>query len=471
MPQLLDLSPELISCIVEDLAPCTQTLDSLCLTGNHNLLALVRPYTWREINTTLDDTMTKKKAESSKKLAARFEEFFEDPAKSSLVRSLNITLLGLFDSTTPAILALVNNLDKLTNVTHASVCCVDSRIWCSSPSLFVKWVVVDLASLLSLKVDCCPGTGDDDANFLDMSEYPIPSLRHIATRYCDLDLSILWKYCPNLKVVEMAGGDEHKFWLENARDTSKEREDCSHFGTGIHFIGSIDLEHEPVLILDKLENINVTSDAEADNCHDLSEIFNDESSEPPAALKDLCVTLSMDVGEFGKILRAVSGPIIQRLAIMIPDKSRWVPSELQTLLEEFQEGAFAQIGFFARFETLHELGLPFDGLSPELMDILLALLPHAPMLQHLTFDPPEDDAESSLAEAADKYLRAIHTLVSVSWRHELSFHAYGRADESGGDFKVVSDPYLTPAWHQWSGIGEWWEVDPLKNEEREIICK
>ncbi|KAJ7097595.1 hypothetical protein C8R44DRAFT_367887 [Mycena epipterygia] len=194
MPLLLDLPPEVISVIVEYIAPCSQTLDNLCLAGNHNLLALVRPFTWREINTTLDDAGTDDKRKSSHRLAARFEVFFGDPDKASIVRSLNVTLVGLFDNTTPAILSLVKNVDKLIHVTHASISCVDSEVWAPSPNLFVKWVVLGLPSLLSLKVDLCPESGDPDDDFWDMAEHPVPSLRHVATRFCDTGLSTLWMY-------------------------------------------------------------------------------------------------------------------------------------------------------------------------------------------------------------------------------------------------------------------------------------
>jgi hypothetical protein len=52
MPVLpLVFSPELVSAIVDHLALVSDSWYSLCLAGNHNLLALVRPYTWRELTT------------------------------------------------------------------------------------------------------------------------------------------------------------------------------------------------------------------------------------------------------------------------------------------------------------------------------------------------------------------------------------------------------------------------------------
>ncbi|KAJ7097594.1 hypothetical protein C8R44DRAFT_889132 [Mycena epipterygia] len=168
----------------------------------------------------------------------------------------------------------------------------------------------------------------------------------------------------------------------------------------------------------------------------------------------------MNVEEFGKILRAVSGPVVQRLAITVaPDKSRWIAPDLEEFLKGILENKDSDIAFFARFTSLHELDLPFDGATPALMDILLALLPHAPMLGHLTFDLPENRPSIGLAEAAAKYLGVIPTLASVSWRNELSFHAVGR----GGDYQIVERPYLVPLWHQCSGIGEWWELEPQTN--------
>ncbi|KAJ7705613.1 hypothetical protein B0H17DRAFT_1299160 [Mycena rosella] len=416
MPVLLDLSPELVSSIVEHLAPCSQTLDSLCLVGNHNLLALVRPYTWREINMTMDDAMGPKKRESSNRLAARFEAFLGDPAKSSIVRSLNIILVG-------------------------------SVIWGPSPSLFVKWVVVDLPSLLSLKVDCCPGPGDDDEDFEDMTDYPVPPLRHIATRYCNTGLTVLWQYCLNLKVVEMAGGDEHRFWLENARDISKEHEGCDNAGMGIHFLRPSNSGGEPFTVLNVVEKIY---------------LLDDDFEERLRQFSDGSGGIHLDFARRRRPCHPAPGD-------NDPRKEPMGPSELQSALQELLEGQLADIAFFARFESLHELGLPFDGLSPGLTirPLLIFQYPGSRYLGYAsgvaTARTHADNA--SLAEATDKYCGAVHTLRSVSWRDEVSFHVVGR----DGALQLVERPYVAPSWHQWSGIGEWWELDPLKKENSETL--
>ncbi|KAJ7285333.1 hypothetical protein C8J57DRAFT_1217585 [Mycena rebaudengoi] len=103
MPNLLDLSPELMEAILDILAPDSPALDNLCLAGNHNLLALARPYTWRELNITLS-SFEHKGAEraASSALASRFEAFYADPVKTAAARSLNIKLAGIFHSWAPA---------------------------------------------------------------------------------------------------------------------------------------------------------------------------------------------------------------------------------------------------------------------------------------------------------------------------------------------------------------------------------
>ncbi|KAJ6498534.1 hypothetical protein C8R47DRAFT_1193959 [Mycena vitilis] len=453
MPMLLDLSPELILLILEDLAPDSQALDNLCLAGNHNLLALVRPYTFREINTTLDDGMNERKRESSNSLAARFGAFFEDTDKASTVRSLNVNLVGFFDDTTPAILMLLKNLGKLSNVTHASICCIKTRLWGPRPGLFVKWAVLALPSLVSLRVDGCLGDADGDDDFLDMKDYPTPPLRHIATRFCSISLTTLWLYCLNLEVVEMAGGDTNDFCLENGRDSVIPAEEYDGDDTSIEFLGSLNLEEKCVPLLNTLKKINVTSTSTIEQCGQLSAIFDEEVPDPPASLKDLCVNLSMDVEEFGKILPAVCGPIIERLAITIPDKSKWSSPELEGLLHDMLTGELSEGYFFARFESLRQLELPFDGLASHIMVLLLELLTHAPALKHLPFDSPKACTMGSLAEVAERYLKAITTLDSISWRHELSFDAV----RDDGPCRVVQRPYLLPLWHNWTGIGAWWE--------------
>ncbi|KAJ7267210.1 hypothetical protein C8J57DRAFT_362017 [Mycena rebaudengoi] len=465
MPVLLDLPPELISVIIKHLALDSQALNSLCLAGHHTLLACARPYTWREINATIGDGQEDEN-KSNGQLAARFQAFLDDPVKASAVRSFNITLIGSFDVRTPAIEVLGSNIQKLVNVTHASVSCVNSVAETEGTDLFVVWVVQGLPSLLSLTVDgCSSGDGNDlrDCfNYEDPADPdPLPSLVHIAMRFCDTSLDWLLMHCLNLKVVEMECGDGEKFWRENALDTSKEFEGYADGAVGLRFLPGLDLNDQPTPIL-KLERINLIGDT-----YDSLYLFDPDGESPPC-LKDLYVNRPLDVGLFSDIIRSLNRSVIERLSVGIPrnlkesedeeepdeepedGEYKWVPSEFEQFLQELDDTPDGE--FFAQFERMRELGLPTNGLGPTSMDLLLKLLTHAPALEHLSFEAPGKDSLPLLLGVAHKYFGAIATLRSVSWKNECTYHA----EDDGG--AITWRPYVTPTWYEWTGIGKWWEI-------------
>ncbi|KAJ6498536.1 hypothetical protein C8R47DRAFT_1112029 [Mycena vitilis] len=151
MPLLLVLSPEIVSCILNDLALDSESLNALCLTGNHNLLALTRPYTWLEVNMVLGA-----EPQASSRTAERLSAFFADPAKPMAVRALNITLVGPYVPEVPAINALVQNLETFVNVTHFSLDCIRSHAFSfDTPGRLVRDVVECLHSLVSIEVVGC----------------------------------------------------------------------------------------------------------------------------------------------------------------------------------------------------------------------------------------------------------------------------------------------------------------------------
>ncbi|KAJ7677825.1 hypothetical protein DFH06DRAFT_561285 [Mycena polygramma] len=218
MTVLLDLSPEIVSLVVHYLAPYSEALDNLCLAGNHNLLALVRPYTWREIHVTVGDGRRTNTA-NSEAFADRWRTFCSDSTKAAAVRSLNITLSGLFDFDTPAVNAIYHSFPRLLNVTHASICLIDSIDIDSSERVLIKAAVKALPTLISLSVNCC--TDDYDEEYDNMDDCSTPKLVHLATRFCNpMGIGCLWQYCSNLRGVEMQGGLVENFWRENAKDIS-----------------------------------------------------------------------------------------------------------------------------------------------------------------------------------------------------------------------------------------------------------
>ncbi|KAJ7221844.1 hypothetical protein B0H12DRAFT_301536 [Mycena haematopus] len=336
MPALLDFSPELVAAVVDHLAPDADSLRSLCLAGNHNLLALVRPYTWRELALTVDDGRHDDSAKS-RALASSLRAFCAEPTKARAVRSLNITLVGLCDVKIPAVRALLDVFPLLTNVTHASVCCTNSPVARGFPthSHLIKLAVQHLPTLLSLRVDCCTDAWGD---YTDMEDRPAPKLQHIATRFCNHEgIARLWRYCANLKVIEMEGGPAEQFWRAHAIDPKGPYQGHASYNTGLDFIFAPPrgVHGQRPLFFDTVTTINLVSDStydDSDACS-LMHYFEDvRDSAPSPTLKQWVTTLSLGVDQFRHILRGIRSPTIQRIGITPSEAEHWLPHEFDAYL-------------------------------------------------------------------------------------------------------------------------------------------
>ncbi|KAK7052114.1 hypothetical protein R3P38DRAFT_2858637 [Favolaschia claudopus] len=455
MAVLLDLSPELVTAVLDHLAPFSQTLDNLCLAGNRNLLALARPYTWREVDLTLSDNR-----KTSAALAERLLSFCADSAKVSAVRSLNLAFVGRFDYHTPAIKTLAENLPRLVNVTHATVNCVNSyNAFGWALPRYIQSIVEELPSLLSLAVDGCLDGFHDGAQ--DMGENPIPPLRHLRARFCQPEIyegvSTVWSYCSNLEVVELAGGLAEKFLKQHSllTDTEIKVKTMLVYSCGMNSI-LYDRTKRPA-IFETAKTIKLISDVNSSTMSPASDsdsweltVFEANPNEPSESLTEFVLDLSICVESFGVILSGIRSPILERIGVIAADDGSWIPSEFDQFLTRLTDNGGL---FFAGFESLEELILPCDGVSPETLRLLPPLLAHAPALQHLYFAATDC---GDLAAAAKTYAEAISTLASVSWRNRCCFCVSRQAGVS--PVRLTERPYEAPRWQGWNGIGKWWEI-------------
>lgn len=91
---------------------------------------------------------------------------------------------------------------------------------------------------------------------------------------------------------------------------------------------------------------------------------------PSPSLKELVLDLSICVKAFRTILSGVRSPIIERIGVtttLIDEEERssgWVSAEWDEYLVELSKDANGGL-FFAGFESLTQLLLPCDGISPE----------------------------------------------------------------------------------------------------------
>ncbi|KAJ7270820.1 hypothetical protein C8J57DRAFT_292710 [Mycena rebaudengoi] len=444
---MLDLSPELMAAILDILAPDSPALDNLCLAGNHNLLALARPYTWRELNVTLS-SFEPEGAEraASSALASRFETFYADPVKTAAARSLNITVVGVFDSRTPAVLALLKGLHKLANVTHLSLDGLESRAYSESPGLLIKRALDSLPRVKSLNVECCEST--NDKVYEGMEDPLAPSLVHIATRLSGHKLGDFLQCCPNIQVLELAGGDLFEYWCKN---TKKGASNATRDGFD-------DSTMSPLAVLlyrnenlpNTLRKLNIIA-----HSYDIWRIteFFEKIAEPPAVLKEVFIDIPMFVYDYQRILHGVRGPVIERLAVTSPEVVEDFVNVIQNLSGDDT--------FFSAFESLEEFWIPWGGVletasdDPEAHPVLAKLLSHAPALKHLYFDAPENvGVFVSFSSAAKTYASSISTLETVSWKARVTHRVL-----RGTQIQTVPLAYSGPTWQAWTGIGNWWETN------------
>ncbi|KAK7059592.1 hypothetical protein R3P38DRAFT_2836736 [Favolaschia claudopus] len=445
---LLHFCPELVAAVVDHLS--LDSKHNLCLAGNHNLLALVRPYTWREITITLRSGGNSNETRKSVELAARLRSFCSVPAKARAVRSINITLVGAFDVTAPAIAALLDAFPLLINSTCASVICTDSTNTPGLPSHahLIKMAVQRLPSLLSLRVDCC--TDGSEAEYHDMAAYPVPRLQHVATRFCNhKGISHLWKYCSNLQVIEMEGGPAEQFWRENALDPSSQFPGHTSYDSGIDFVFA---GRSP--IFDTAAKVKLISESNYDDsdARSLAQSFEKSRySSPSSSLKEWAMSLSMNVEQYGHILRGLRSPVLERLGITpTAETEDWDPCEFSDYLVKLNRDDKL---FFAAFKSLSDLSLPCDGISSQVLNILPSFLSHAPALRHLYFTSASASPENqNLSEAAASYAQSIPTLQSVSWRETATFR-FGIRNGAGAAITCVQAPFVAPIWESWDGLG------------------
>ncbi|KAK7023146.1 hypothetical protein R3P38DRAFT_2957765 [Favolaschia claudopus] len=454
MAVLLDLSPELATVILDYLVPYPRTLDNLCLAGNHSLLALARPYTWREVDITLSDNR-----KMSAALADRLSAFCSESVKVAAVHSLNLTFTGSFDYHTPAIETLSENLWRLTNLTHVTINCVNNTHKSWTQPRYIQSFIEELPSLLSLTIDGCIDTYH--AGGEDLADLPIPPLKHLAARFCGVDdgISKIWSYCSNLEVVELAGGLAERFFRENSSlplDEIHARVDGTfEYSTGMYYILNPPRNApDRSAIFHTAKTIKLISDANAvtnnSDCWTLTRFFEVHPDEPSETLTEIFLQLSIGVYTLGVFLSGIRSSILERVGVVALEDGIWVPSEFDDFLVEVTDTGGL---FFEGFESLQELVLPCDGMSQATLSLLPSLLARAPALQrlYLAFADSED-----LATPAQTYAETISTLRSVAWRNRCEFCIV--RDGATSSLHLREKAYTAPSWQERNGIGKWWEM-------------
>ncbi|KAJ6551175.1 hypothetical protein B0H19DRAFT_1072934 [Mycena capillaripes] len=374
----------------------------------------------------------------------------------------------------PALRVLLEKLAEFVNVTHFSLCCISSRnvLGFGTPGNLIRRVVNRFPSLVRIEVIGCnariakelvdmKGEREDEKPPL-----PDPKLTHVVTRFCHPTLAEIWDQCPNVRVVEMEGGDGEAFWrrevaadaIQPTTENSSEEEvaiaeSLSKFrGYNESRTGISCFSDE---VMDVLETVKIRVGTIAGNevssdIYSLAYFFDRSTCDN---LKELVIQAGFNVIKYRTILNGLRGSIVERLALVLEFNEPWVPREFDELLLDLKndDQTNAPSRFFTEFQSLAEFCVPCGSLSVLSTDLLAELLSHAPALRHLFFDTADDS--DTLSAPAQRYAELISTLESVSWKNQATFKV-----ERQNGVEVVRKTYAAPSWQEWKGIGKWWEI-------------
>ncbi|KAL0959929.1 hypothetical protein HGRIS_011594 [Hohenbuehelia grisea] len=144
-------------------------------------------------------------------LEHRFDGFMANDKRVRAVRYLRFTFVGYHHHYETRAILKDEYLARLINVTHARVSFLGvdySDTTGDRPMATVNLLAAYIPSLVSFQVEGC-----HDPHEVPWSDCElVPTLRHVATRYCGSELSAMWLDAPNLQALEVHGGDMKTFW-------------------------------------------------------------------------------------------------------------------------------------------------------------------------------------------------------------------------------------------------------------------
>ncbi|KAL0959927.1 hypothetical protein HGRIS_011592 [Hohenbuehelia grisea] len=440
---ITSLPSEIINLILESLVRDEPTaLWDLCLVGNHRLYHLALPFTWKVVHFIVnhhDDNPTGQ-------LKHYFDGFMANDKRVRAVRYLRFTFVGYhYHYETRAILK-DEYLARLINVTHARVSFIgvdygDVDATGDIPMATVNLLGGYLPSLVSLQVEGCYDRynlhHDESWSFYEL----VPTLRHVATRYCEDGLSAMWSHAPNLQVLEVDGGDMSAFWIETMQG---EPDPMPGFPEAPE-VAIIDVEKD---VLPRLTRIYLYDEEFNYGIYSLEEL-----TDPLPLLEEFVLDKELQ-GDFGRAIWhgfMKLAPNLKRLRLTVAHHSICRDSHT----------SFGDQSISGSMQSLEELCLLASGVDDDKF-IGRILQSSAPNLQALYLEGLTDlDVESMarLVAIVEEWAEGLPSLNLVVWPRSVAVLVRREGHMITGE--LVVDDFRFEKIPEWAakprGIGEWWE--------------
>ncbi|KAE9407998.1 hypothetical protein BT96DRAFT_1013872 [Gymnopus androsaceus JB14] len=436
MSSLAELPEELITTIVHSLSSDKQSLLNLCLAGNHILLAIARPLTWREVTFHVDLDEWISFDDIDWWTTRSIFHFTADQKRAKSVISPRIKFSGIYNYGQPIIGLLQESLKKLTNLNHAYLSFFEVFSTDGTPSL-LEVVLQSLPSLKSVYVDGY-GAGEEP-----IAPIELPPLKSLVTSYCSPNVAELWASARNLEVMELCGGYGARYYWENIHKLHSSRSfmgyDGETMGTG--YILNEGLLHAGYF--NHLRRLHIVSELdENEECLDIAHIVEFSTLCPNSltSLEELILELPFTIPEYEVVLDGMTVPGLRRLMVKLQDTAFGYIETIFTSPRRTWE----------RLTSLEEFWLPLEGLREAEVGIICLALSHLKNLKCLYFEENREyyaDVDH-MAEGVTMHLGAhLPQLDGVYWNY-YSFKVL--RDQEGMVKSVIKQEYQKPKWQTFS---------------------
>ncbi|KAG7443187.1 uncharacterized protein BT62DRAFT_1078571 [Guyanagaster necrorhizus] len=415
MVNLVDLPAELLHIIFSNIEGENVTLNNICLVGNHTLLAIARPLTFREINIAFSLPLPE-----SHEFYSKFRSVYSKETRRDSVRFISFRCSGFPDIKMSEI--LVKQLPRFAGVTHASVECEynhnDDDGTCLS-SILVP-IIFKMPALESFSISAC----DLDDNSFSF-DYSRPFLKHIKFDRFDSGPLLEFAHVDGVQIIEARGHYDDSTLMQTLDGISSLSESQQRLLTHLDLRWTC-LAAEPSL-------------GESLEADDVAQWF---AILPEGSLPNLEVLIAMlPLREpyVGCVLEKLSVGKLKKLCIGHPEGRLYVtpwadrPIALPLLNE---------------FTSLEEVLLPYgDDEHDPIMKTL-----GAPRLAHIHFFAGTRVNHTVLV--AKRCGKVVKTLRTVSWVKQVTITL--ERDTKGDIIGTESSVYQEPAWLEFGTAAGGW---------------
>ncbi|KIK64339.1 hypothetical protein GYMLUDRAFT_412004 [Collybiopsis luxurians FD-317 M1] len=463
MTLLVDLPEEIISATIHNLSHDKNSLQNVCLAGNHILLAIARPLTWKQVTLHVNfDNWNDQR---------NIWFFTADPKRAASVVSAKFLFSGLYEYDQPITSVLQKALRNMTGLNHTCLSFFES--YSSGSTIEDEDGAEDAPLLLEIVLKCLPKLKTIFVEGYDSGEglvvpVVLPQLSQLVSRYCSPSVAEIWTSARHLEVIELFGGDGDRYyhdWCHSIHMDYPKESNLRFTGYSGNIMGSGYLLNEIALKLgyfNCLRRFYIGSEEIGrQSCMDADHVveFFKLNLNPLPGLEELVIRCPLTVEEYEAVIASAANASLRRLSMDIDSD----------LPDEALGPVFAKSSIWEKFTSLEELSLPIKGLDEEQMDILLPAISSLGSLTHLYFLIDEGDwgAYPRTHRNAMRLGHGTPQLEMVVWDQFPLFHdtllpAYGcklLRDNNGTVTLCNEGAIKRPGWQYLSSPFEWWGTE------------